>query len=77
MRHPTARIIPVLVSGLLLALPQAAFACAACITSAENRMAFVQTAVVLSLLPLGMVGGTGFWLKKRSEDVEYEEELDQ
>lgn len=76
MRKTYARIVPVLVSGLLLALPQAAFACAACITSAENRMAFVQTAVALSLLPLGMVGGTGFWLRKRSKEVEYEEDLD-
>ena len=54
---------------LLLAAPTAAWACPACLAmSEENRVAFAQTAVALSLLPLGMVGSVGFWLRRRSQD---------
>ena len=54
---------------LLLVLPSAAWACPACLAmSEENRVAFAQTAVALSLLPLGMVGGVGFWLRRRAKD---------
>ena len=56
---------------LLLAVPSAAWACPACLVmSEENRVAFAQTAVALSLLPLGMVGGVGFWLRRRAQDEE-------
>jgi hypothetical protein len=54
---------------LLLVAPSPAWACTACLAmSEENRVAFAQTAVALSLLPLGMVGGVGFWLRRRSQD---------
>jgi hypothetical protein len=41
--------------------------------SAENRMAFFQTAAVLSLLPLGMIGGLGAWIRKRSRELHEED----
>ncbi len=51
----------------LAGLPSAAYACVMCVgVTEEGRMAFVQTAVALSLLPLGMVGGVGIWLRRRS-----------
>lgn len=54
----------------LLLLPTEGWACPVCFdTSAENRTAFLQTTVVLSLLPLGMVGGVGLWLKRRAGEV--------
>lgn len=63
--------IPVLVMALLLALPSVGLACPACVdTTAENRAAFLQTAAALTLLPLGMVGGVGMWIRKRSREVE-------
>jgi len=59
--------------GLLLLLPGAAWACPVCFdTTAENRMAFMQTTVLLSLLPLGMVGGVGVWIRKRARALELE-----
>ena len=59
---------------LLLVVPSAAWACAACLAMAdENRVAFAQTAVALSLLPLGMVGSVGIWLRGRARDNEAED----
>lgn len=59
-----------LVGVLLLAIPEAVFACPVCFdASAENRMAFVQTAAVLTLLPLGMVAGLGAWIRRRSREL--------
>ncbi len=61
----------ILAAGLFFAAPSVALACPACLDmSAENRVAFAQTAVALSLLPLGMVGGLGAWLRRRSRDDE-------
>ena len=61
--------------GLLLALaavaalPDAAHACAVCFdASDENRQAFLMTTAFLSLLPLGMVGGAGLWLRRRARE---------
>ncbi|HEX9887234.1 MAG TPA: hypothetical protein VGA70_12140 [Longimicrobiales bacterium] len=53
-------------AGLLIAAPDAALACAVCFDPRdENRMAFLATTAFLSLLPLGMVGGMGFWLWRK------------
>lgn len=54
---------------LLAALPEAVFACPVCFDSSdENRMAFLATTAFLSLLPLGMVGSGGLWLRKRARE---------
>jgi hypothetical protein len=60
--------LPILILALvaLAALPDAVHACAVCFdASDENRQAFLLTTAFLSLLPLGMVGGAGFWLRRR------------
>ena len=50
----------------LAALPDAAHACAVCFDPREeNRLAFLATTIFMSLVPLGMVGGLGLWLRKR------------
>ncbi len=55
---------------LLVVLPEALWACPVCFdASAENRMAFLKTAIALTLLPLGIVGGTGLWLRKRWREL--------
>lgn len=52
---------------LLLALPDVAHACPVCFDPREeNRFAFLATTVFMSLVPLGMVGGLGLWLRKRA-----------
>jgi hypothetical protein len=58
---------------LFLAVPATAWACPAClVTTEENRVAFAQTAIALTLLPLGMVGGVGMWLRSRARGNEAE-----
>lgn len=52
---------------LLAALPDVAHACPVCFDPREeNRFAFLATTVFLSLVPLGMVGGVGMWLRRRA-----------
>lgn len=59
--------------ALVALLPDAVYACAVCFDSSdENRQAFLATTAFLSLLPLGMVAGTGLWLRKRAKDAEGE-----
>jgi hypothetical protein len=61
---------PVLALALLLALPEVASACPVCFDPREeNRIAFLATTVFMSLVPLGMVGGMGLWLRKRARDL--------
>ena len=53
----------------LLVLPELAHACPVCFDSSdENRQAFLVTTAFLTLLPLGMVGGAGLWLRKRARE---------
>lgn len=50
----------------LLLWPALAHACAACApTSERNRVAFLITTIVLSLLPLGMIGAGIAVLRRR------------
>jgi hypothetical protein len=52
--------------GAVLVLPDVAHACPVCFDSSdENRQAFLATTAFLTLLPLGMVGGVGLWIRKR------------
>ncbi len=58
----------------LAALPELASACPVCFDARdENRQAFVATAAFLSLLPLGLVGGAGLWLRRRARQVDAED----
>jgi hypothetical protein len=67
-RHAPARALAVLaLAGVLVfLLPDAVAACPVCFSATEeNRMAFLGTTIFLSLLPLGMVGGAGLWIRNR------------
>lgn len=58
----------------VLALPDAAHACAVCFDSSdENRQAFLLTTAFLTLLPLGMVGGAGLWVRHRLRERDGED----
>jgi hypothetical protein len=64
----------VLASALLAVLPEVAMACPVCFSASdENREAFLATTAFLSLLPLGMVAGAGFWMRRRSREIDAEE----
>jgi len=52
-----------LILSLLLAWTAAAHACAVCgARDDRNQKAFLNTTILLSLLPLGMIGGGLWWL---------------
>ena len=52
-------------------VPDAASACSVCYVGAEeSRKAFLLTTVLLSLLPLGMVGTFAWWFWRRVQDAE-------
>ena len=66
-----ARIAP-LITALIVWAPQAALACAVCSSGKEeaNRVAFILTTAILSVLPLLMVGGLVWWLRRRARDLD-------
>ena len=52
---------------LLLALPAAAQACAVCGAAVDrNRTAFLVTTILLSLLPLALMGAALMWIVARA-----------
>ena len=56
-----------LTAALVLLWPSAAQACSVCFSATEqNRIAYIVTTIVMSLLPLGMIGGGIYWLHRRS-----------
>ena len=53
--------------------PDGALACPGCIAGTEeNRVAFLVTTGLLSFLPLMMIGGVIYWLRKRARRLEEE-----
>ena len=52
----------------LLALPGAAHACAVCGAAVveRNQSAFLGTTILLSLLPLALVGGSLWWVRRHA-----------
>jgi hypothetical protein len=63
-----------LVVALLLTAPRVAEACYVCSSGRddETRAAFLITTVFLSVLPLAMVGGGVWWLRRRFRQLERE-----
>jgi nitrate reductase NapE component len=60
-------VIARLALAAVLLMPRIAPACAVCFSGRdEARTAYVLTTVLLSLLPLGFVGGFLLWLRARS-----------
>ena len=45
-------------------------ACSVCFSATdENRQAFLVTTIILSLLPLAMIGGAAWWLFRAMRDT--------
>jgi len=62
---------------LSLLWPAAAHACAVCGAAADrNRAAFFGTTMLLSLLPLGMIGGGVWWLRRNGSAFDAEDLID-
>src|SRR5262249_39468317 len=55
---------------LLAVLPDAASACSVCYGGDEaSRKAFLFTTVLLSMLPIGMIVGLGWWVWSSTREV--------
>lgn len=67
--------MPLVVLGLLATFPDVALACPVCFDrDDEARIAFLATTGLLTLVPLGLVAGTGIWLRRRAREIAEEEE---
>jgi hypothetical protein len=60
--------------ALMALAPRAAEACAVCMAGLDDeaRSAFLVSTLVMSVLPLGMVGGFVVWLRRRARQLESE-----
>ncbi len=59
------------------AFPDTLHACPVCFDrDDEARIAFLATTGLLTLLPLGLIFGTGVWLRKRAREIAEEERLE-
>jgi hypothetical protein len=63
-----------LVGAALVWAPRVGHACGVCFTGREDdaRIAFIGTTVLLTLLPLAMIGGVTWWLWRRARALELE-----
>ncbi len=73
--RPAVLTVAALALALLAAFPEVAHACPVCFDrDDEARIAFLATTGLLTLLPLGLVVGTGIWLRRRAREIAEEEE---
>lgn len=56
--------------ALVVLTPSFAFACPGCFSGNDaNRIAYFTTFVILTVLPLAMVGGLLYYLRKRAREL--------
>lgn len=59
--------------GLIALFSSNAWACAVCFVGKEGTMwAYYGTAIALSLLPIGMVGGLAYWFYRQYKQADSE-----
>jgi len=61
-----------LAAAVIVASPQLARACAVCMSGREDdvQFAFILTTVLMSILPLMLVGGVVWWIRRRLCEME-------
>lgn len=64
-----------LLASFLLLAPRVSVACAVCMSGREeaSQWAFIGTTIALSLLPLTLVGGVIWWIRRRLRELEAQE----
>ena len=64
------------ISTVVLLAPRLAVACAVCFTGRadETRIAFLVTTVLLSALPILLIGSLVWWLRRRAHQIRDEHE---
>ncbi len=71
MKH----LLLVLAAAWVLLSPDLASACAVCFDpNEESRFSFLIMTIVMSLLPLALIGGTVLWLRHRAITLQQESE---
>ena len=74
MRSVVAKVLVPASCTLLAWAPRVSRACAVCTSGAgdanANRLAFILTTALLSFLPLLMVGGFVWWLRRRVREID-------
>ncbi|MCY4398108.1 MAG: hypothetical protein OXE96_02030 [Gemmatimonadetes bacterium] len=72
IRARRRRVVAGVIALVAMAVfPDVAHACPVCFDrDDEARIAFLATTGLLTVLPLGLVAGTGWWLRKRVREVE-------
>ncbi len=72
MRNLTRIALPAVILALAVtaSLPEPLYACPVCFDrDDEARLAFLATTGLLTALPLGLVFGTGAWLRKKAREL--------
>ena len=65
-RHLPTAAVPLAITALTALYASPTWACAVCFDAkGENRWAFLGTTALLTFLPLGVIGGTIWWLRKQ------------
>jgi hypothetical protein len=74
MRSGHARLGALLSALVLSFAPSVAWACPVCFAAKDeaNRLAFLGTTVLLTSLPVLMVGSLIYWIARRSRELELE-----
>ena len=71
MKH----LLLVLTAAWVLLSPELASACAVCFDpNEESKFSFLVMTIVMSLLPLALIGGTLLWLRSRAIALRRENE---
>ena len=66
-----------LVAAAVASAADLAYACPSCASPLEeNRQAFVDTTIFLTVLPLTMIGGLIWWLRRRAREMEARPEIE-
>jgi hypothetical protein len=58
-------------AALVAALPRAAEACAVCLSGREddNQRAFLAGTILLSTLPVALIGGIAWYIRRRAREI--------
>jgi hypothetical protein len=64
-----------LLCAVLLLAPRLSLACSVCMSYRKeaSQWAFIGTTIGLSLLPVSLIGGTIWWIRRRLRQLEQEE----
>jgi hypothetical protein len=65
------RLALLALAALVASLPRAAEACAVCLSGREddNQRAFLAGTILLSTLPVALIGGIAWYIRRRAREI--------